>query len=93
MAAFAASKDEALIAGYEELRRQALIGHGGTGLAVFIRRGMSEWMHACSRPNSPPPAKGYARAEAEPVIPEDLQPEMILILAGMLLHGFQEACT
>jgi hypothetical protein len=93
MAPFAPPKDEALVAGYEELRRQALIGHGGTGLAVFIRRGMREWMHACSRPNSPPAAKAYARTEAEPVIPQGLQPEIILILAGMLLHGFQEACT
>jgi hypothetical protein len=93
MAPFALPKDEALIAGYEELRRQAWIGHGGAGLAVFIRRGMWEWMYACSRPNSPPAAKAYARTEAEPVVPQGLQPEIILILAGMLLHGFQEACT
>ena len=88
----AAPKEEALIAGYEELRRQALIGHAGAGLAVFIRRGMSEWMHACSGWASPLPAEAFAHTEAEPVIPQGLQTEIILILAGMLLHGFQEAC-
>ena len=91
MALFAPSKDEALIAGYEEMRRQALIGHG-TGLAVFIRRGMREWMHACSGWTSPLPAEAFAHTEAESVIPQGLQTEIILILAGMLLHGFQEAC-
>jgi len=93
MAPFVPPKDEALTACYEELRRQALIGHGGAGLALFIRRGTWEWMYACSRPNSPPAAKAYARTEAEPVIPQGLQPEIILILAGMLLHGLHEAHT
>jgi hypothetical protein len=93
MAPFAPPTDEALIAGYEEVRRQALTEHGGTGLALLIRRGMREWMHACSHPNSPQAAKAYARTEVEPVIPQALQPEIVLILAGMLLHGFQEACT
>ena len=88
----AAPKEEALIAGYEELRRQALTGHAGAGLAVFIRRGMWEWMHACSGWTSPLPAEAFAHTEAEPVIPQGLQTEIILILAGMLLHGFQEAC-
>jgi hypothetical protein len=92
MAPFAPPKDEALIAGYEELRRQALIGHAGAGLAVFIRRGMREWMHASSGWASPLPAAAFAHTEAKSVIPQNLQMEIILILAGMLLHGFQEAC-
>ena len=92
MAPFAQPKDEALIAAYEELRRQALTGHAGAGLAAFIRRGMWEWMHACSSWTSPLPAEAFAHPEAEPVIPQGLQTEIILILAGMLLHGFQEAC-
>jgi hypothetical protein len=54
---------------------------------------MREWMHACSRSTSPPAAKAYAQSEAEPLISQGLQTEIILILAGMLLHGFQEACT
>ena len=79
-------------AGYEQLLRQALTGHAGAGLAVFIRRGMWEWMHACSGWTSPLPAEAFAHTEAEPVIPQGLQTEIVLILAGMLLHGFQEAC-
>jgi hypothetical protein len=69
-----------------------LIGHAGAGLAVFIRRGMREWMHACAGWTSPLPAEAFAHTEAKNVIPQNLQMEIILILAGMLLHGFQEAC-
>ena len=92
MAPVGPPKDEALIAGYEELRRQALIGQASAGLAVFIRRGMREWMHSCSGWTWLLPAEACAQTEAEPVIPQGLQTEIILILAGMLLHGFQEAC-
>jgi hypothetical protein len=53
---------------------------------------MWEWMHACSGWTSPLPAEAVAHTEAESVIPQGLQTEIILILAGMLLHGFQEAC-
>jgi hypothetical protein len=54
---------------------------------------MREWMHACSCSTSPLPTKVCARTEAEPVIPQGLQKEIVLILAGMLLHGWQEART
>lgn len=85
-----ALSQEALTSSYEELRRQFLNGHCGAGLAVFMRRGMWEWMHLCSVCNS---IKVCARTEAEPMIPQDLQTEIVLILAGMLLHGYQEART
>jgi hypothetical protein len=52
---------------------------------------MWEWMHACSGWTSPLPARAFAHTEAEPV-PQGLQTEIVLILAGMLLYGFQEAC-
>ena len=58
-----------------------------------MRRGMREWMHACSHSTSPLPAKLCARIEAESVIPQGLQKEIVLILAGMLLEGWQEART
>ena len=87
----ASSSHGAYVAGYEELRRQFLNGHCGAGLAVFLRRGMWEWMHVCSVCNSTLPIKVRARTEtAEPMIPQDLQTEIVLILAGMLLHGYQE---
>ena len=43
--------------------------------------------------NSTLPIKVCARFEAEPTIPQGLQTEIVLILAGMLLHGYQETCT
>jgi hypothetical protein len=85
--------NQALTSSYEELRRQFLNGHCGAGLAVFMRRGMCEWMHVCSVCNSMLPVKVCTRTEAEPMIPQRLQTEIVLILAGMLLHGYQEACT
>jgi hypothetical protein len=58
-----------------------------------MRRGMREWMHVCSCSSSALPARVCARIEAEPVIAQGLQPEIVVILAGMLLHGLQEAST
>jgi len=58
-----------------------------------MRRGMWEWMHACSVCHSTLPIKVCAGTEAEPMIPQGLQTEVVLILAGMLLHGYQEART
>ena len=86
-------ESEALIAGYEELRRQALTGHYGAGLAVFMGRGMQAWIDACSGPIPPLPSKLCARSEAELVIPQGLQTEIVLILTGMLLPGWREAHT
>jgi hypothetical protein len=54
---------------------------------------MWEWMHVCSVCNSTLSIKVCSRTEAEPMIPQGLQTEIVLILAGMLLHGFQEART
>ena len=48
-------------------------------------------MHACSGWSSQLPAEACDPAETEPVIPQGVQTEIVLILAGMLLHGFQEA--
>ena len=58
-----------------------------------MRRGMREWMRVCSVCHSTLPIKVCARPEAEPMIPQSLQTEIVLILAGMLLHGYQEGCT
>jgi hypothetical protein len=85
-------ESEAMIASYEGLRRQALTGHSGAGLAVFMRRGMQAWMHACSGPTVLP-TKLCARTEAEPVILQGLQMEIVLILTAMLLPGLQEVHT
>jgi hypothetical protein len=48
-------------------------------------------MTACSACIAPLPLKVNTQTEAEPVIPQGLHSELVLILAGMLLHGCQEA--
>ena len=78
------------VSGYEELRRQALIRHRGPGLAVLVRHGVHAWMNAFSACSASLPAKPYTHTEAEPVIPPGLHTEIVLILAGILLHGFLE---
>jgi hypothetical protein len=49
----AASVSDALVAAYEELRREFLGStHGptrGLGLALLLDRGMPDWMEACAR--------------------------------------------
>jgi len=78
------------LAAYEELRRQLLNGQRGPGLALFMRRGMREWMTACSPCLASPPTKEFITAPDEAVLPQGARTEVVLILAGMLLHGCQE---
>ena len=81
---------DGLIAAYEELRRQNLNGQRGPGLALFMRRGMREWMMACSLCLAPSPTREFTAAPDETVLPQSARTEVVLILAGMLLHGCQE---
>ena len=67
-----------------------LIRHHGPGVAVLMQRGVWAWMNACSACSAPPATKVFTQTEAEPVIPQGLHTEIVLILAGMLLHGWQE---
>jgi hypothetical protein len=78
------------LAAYEELRRQLLNGQRGSGLALFMRRGMREWMNACSLCLAPSPTKEFTAAPDQAVLPQSARTEVVLILAGMLLHGCQE---
>jgi hypothetical protein len=55
-----------------------------------MQRGVWAWMNACSA-CTPPPTKVFTQTETEAVIPQGLHTEIVLILAGMLLHGCQEA--
>jgi hypothetical protein len=52
---------------------------------------MREWMNACSLCAVPLATKARLQTEAEAVIPAGLRAEVVLILAGMLLHRYQEA--
>src|SRR4029077_4553441 len=61
---------DGLIAAYEELRRQILNGQRGPGLALFMRRGMREWMNACSLCLAPSPTKEFTAAPDRAVLPQ-----------------------
>jgi len=81
---------DGLIAAYEELRRQIVNGQRGPGLALFMRRGMREWMNACSLCLGPSSTKEFSPAPDEAVLPQGARTDMVLILTGMLLNGSQE---
>jgi hypothetical protein len=86
----APSDQDGLVAAYEELRRQFLNGQRGPGLTLFIRRGMRELMNACSICAAPPPTAVLAVADGDAVLSQGVRTEVVLILAGMLLHSCQE---
>jgi hypothetical protein len=85
--------DEAFVAGYEELRGQVLSGQRGPGLALLMRRGIREWMNAYSLCTAPRSTNVPIQAEGAPALLQDLRTEVVLILAGMVLQGCQEART
>jgi hypothetical protein len=83
--------NEAFVAGYEDLRRQALISPRGPGVVVLVRRGVQAWMSAFAAGGVPLSPERFTPTEAGPAIPQGLHTEIVLILVGMLLHGCQEA--
>ena len=89
-----APRDDGLIARYEALRQQVLGRPGaiprGQGLALLMRSGMSGWMQAwaqCVVAVAPP--KEPLGDDA--MFPVAMHREVTLILAGMVLHGCQDA--
>jgi hypothetical protein len=52
---------------------------------------MKEWMNAFSICAAPTPTKVFVPTDGAASIPQGLRTEVVLILAGMLLHGRQEA--
>lgn len=82
---------EALIAAYEELRRRFLSRQQGPGLTLFMRRGMKEWINAYSLYLGSAPAPVLTTPNDHAVLPHGVVAEVVLILAGMLLHDCHEA--
>jgi hypothetical protein len=78
---------DGLVAAYEDLRSQFLSGQRGPGLALFLRRGMRELMNICSLSAAPPALPTVAN---DAVLPQGVRTDVVLILAGMLLHRCQE---
>ena len=88
-----ALRNDGLIARYEELRQQVL-GRPwaiprGQGLALLMRSGMSGWMQAWAQVVEVAPPKEPLGDHA--IFPVEMHREVTLILAGMVLHGCQEA--
>ena len=87
-----APRNEGLIARYEELRQQALGGvPRGQGVALLLRGGVAGWMQAWARcvvESATPPKEPRVEDESFPLT---LHREVTMILAGMVLHGCQEA--
>ncbi len=88
-----AGAKEALVAGYEQLRRSALgrvSGAGrGVGFALLVRGGMATWMETCAAlPRTPEAAARRPLAE-QPLVPQDFRAEVANLLAEMALsaHG------
>jgi hypothetical protein len=84
-----------LVARYERLRRDALgspsPGDEGFGLALFLRQGMTAWMHAwseCTRRTEPAPR---SEPRVDETIPADTRLQITVLLAGMILGLQQEA--
>lgn len=86
-------RNDALIARYEELRRQVLgrCGAQAQGLALFMRRGMRAWMLAWSQCVPPPLASPAAPSDAQETCPAQLHAQVAMLLAGMVLFVRQEA--
>jgi len=84
-----------LVAHYEQLRRDATgvsaRGGGGSGLALFLRRGMTAWMQAWSQCTSgvTPQAQTQPTTTAPGLI--DVQAQVTTLLAGIILGLQQEA--
>ena len=80
-----------LRARYEELRRQILQqdegGRRGEGLALFVRRGMKEWISAWSQCTVSNTKKRQEQTSHEEMIFPDVRSDIVMILTGMVLHG------
>jgi hypothetical protein len=80
----------ALVGAYEELRRRFLSRQYGPGLVILIRRGLREWMNVCSSYLDTSATSVPAPPHDEAVLPQGVRAELVVILAGMLLHRCQE---
>jgi hypothetical protein len=82
------SGSEALVAAYEELRREFLgsvHGHArGLGVVLLLERGMPDWMKACA-PFVNAAVCTEPRLGQQPTLPASTRTEIVVLLAGMVL--------
>jgi hypothetical protein len=78
---------------YEGLREQVLIGDSrGPGLAILLSRGMKAWLNAVNSLDVPTPPEPENTADAEPLqtVPGGYRAQLTAVLAGMVLHGWEQ---
>ena len=90
-----APRNDGLIARYEELRQQVLGRPSGIrrgqGLALLLRSGIAGWMQAWAQSVMEVPAPRKEELGENESFPVAMQREVTMILAAMVLHGYQEA--
>lgn len=88
-------RNEGLIARYEELRQQALGQPGGIprgqGLALLMHSGIAGWMQAWAQCAVEVATPAKERRGEDASFPIEMHREVTMILAAMVLHGWQEA--
>jgi hypothetical protein len=85
---------DALVAGYEDLRHQALhnpAAPSGLGWAVLVRQGMAVWMKLCAESLTARPQTEAPRPATVVVLPYYVRSEMVQILTAMAVGCWQEA--
>lgn len=81
-----------LTAHYEELRAQSLVASGrGMGLTLFLREGMSAWVHVCAQSILAARRTAAERTVCAPRSALAVPPEFPMLLAGLALHVCEEA--
>ena len=79
---------------YEDLRRQVLGEEagpaGGLGAALFVQKGVLAWMRAWSDCTRPHEGAAIQEPAAHDLVPPCVQPEVVMVLAGMALNRYQE---
>ncbi len=79
---------------YEDLRRTALEGAWSTrwGLTLFLRQGLSAWMHAWPQEvgTDPPVPQPALPRVSRPAVSTSSCPQLVTVLANMILTARQE---
>lgn len=90
-----APRNDGLIARYEALRQQVLGRPSGIprgqGLALLMRSGIGGWMQTWAQCVVEVAAPAKEQLGEDKSFPLALQREVTMILAAMVLNGFQEA--
>jgi len=82
------SPAEALVMGYEDLRRDVLAGCNGArnlGKGLFVSRGMAAWMRAWADVSPAREGRESNRCGTPGPLPVTVRGEIVLILARMAL--------